>query len=604
MNVTVLIIEQAPAAVNLRRDLCKKREWCYTVTMKDFIVKNANIYTQDKEHPWAEAFAVRGGKFACVGTNEEIDDWVVSRDTEVLTEPEEMLDLNGRFVMPGIIDSHTHIAMSVFLGGDDDEMPMCDCRSKEEVLQKLKEMVRKHPFRLFYAMFYGKVEILADDPITRDDLDRIVRFRPVILLEEECHSAILNSAALRYFKIKEDATDIAPGLSRYERDDEGRLTGMITEMTMVPILATERPKEQELRLGITKLLSYLISRGVTTIFEAGNMTDEDFIFRTFRSMDEEGKIPVRMFMSHMLWHPDMVEDAIEQLKRYKGKYETANVRFETMKMMFDGTQRIHTACMVEPYADTGTCGGTLISEDRLLDFMRELNHEGIDFHLHTVGEGAVRKVMNCVEKLRAEGDSGAGEPFRITVTCAHDEVLRPEDIGRFRELGIVANFTPSWNGGNCGSEPENMQKLLGPERGIRTLQSRTVFDTGATVSFSSDEVELHRMSHWSPFWGMEVGLTRQDPDFGQVREDGGMDGAAAPIYPPAEERLTLEQLIEGYTLGGAKQLGVENQIGSIETGKDADFLVLGENLFEVDPYRLHDVVPERVYIKGKLQSVL
>ena len=83
-----------------------------------------------------------------------------------------------------------------------------------------------------------------------------------------------------------------------------------------------------------------------------------------------------------------------------------------------------------------------------------------------------------------------------------------------------------------------------------------------------------------------------------------MDGAAAPIYPPAEERLTLEQLIEGYTLGGAKQLGVENQIGSIETGKDADFLVLGENLFEVDSYHLHDVVPERVYIKGKLQSIL
>ena len=146
---------------------------------------------------------------------------------------------------------------------------------------------------------------------------------------------------MRYFKIKEDATDIAPGLSRYDRDDEGRLTGMITEMTMVPILATEKPKEQELRLGITKLLSYLISRGVTTIFEAGNMTDEDLIFRTFREMDEEGKIPVRMFMSHMLWHPDMVEDAIDQLKRYKRKYETPNVRFETMKMMFDGTQRIH-----------------------------------------------------------------------------------------------------------------------------------------------------------------------------------------------------------------------------------------------------------------------
>ena len=563
--------------------------------MKDYIVTNAQVYTQDKRCPWAEAFAVKDGKFTCVGTNEEV--------RRLAGESIQELDMGGRFIMPGIIDSHTHIAMSVFLGGDDedDAMPMYDCKSRTEVLEKLKAHVKKHPFRLFYAMFYGKVEIMAEDPITRDDLDKIVRFRPVILMEEECHSAILNSAALRYFGIKEDSQDIAPGLSRYDRDEEGHLTGLITEMTMVPILAVETPSEEELRVGIIKLISYLLSRGVTTIFDAGNMTEEDLIFRTFKSMDEEGKIPVRMFLCHMLWHPDMVDSAIDCLKDYKAQYETENVRFETMKMMFDGTQRIHTAAMVEPYTDTGTCGGTLISEEKLLEFMRALNHEGIDFHLHTVGEAAVRKVMNCVETLRSEGQSGEGEEFRITVTCAHDEVLRPEDIDRFRELGIVANFTPSWNGGNCGSEPENMQKLLGPERGLRTLQSRTVFESGAIVSFSSDEVELHRMDHWSPFWGMEVGMTRQDPD---MSDDGQKNGKTAPIYPPEGERLTLEQLIEGYTINGAKQLGMEDTIGSIEAGKDADFLVLSENLFETDPYLLHEVIPERVYIKGKLQSIL
>ena len=582
--------------------------------MSDFIVKNAIVYTQDKSRPWAEAFAVRDGRFACVGTNEEVSAWAMQTgaaedEAGGLSADVKELDLDSKFVMPGIVDSHAHIAMSVFLGGDDDEdeFPMYDCKSKEEVLQKLKNLVRKHPLRLFYAMFYGKVEIMADDPITRDDLDEIVRFRPVILMESECHSAILNSAALRYFKIREDSEDIAPGLSMYYRDAKGRLTGMITEMTMVPILATETPKENELRLGITKLLSYLVSRGVTTIFDAGNMTEEDLIFRTFKAMDEEGKIPVRMFMSHMLWHPDMVDDAIGQLKEYKAKYETPNVRFETMKMMFDGTQRIHTACMVEPYADTGTCGGTLISEEKLLEFMRTLNHEGIDFHLHTVGEGAVRKVMNCVEQLQKDAASGEGEQFRIRVTCAHDEVLRPEDIERFKTLGITANFTPSWNGGNCGSEPENMQKLLGLERGLRTLQSRTVFETGANVSFSSDEVELHCLYRWSPFWGMEVGMTRQDPEFGEITtvEDGQrFDAHTAPVYPPEDERMSLEQLIEGYTIAGARQLGIDDRIGSIEEGKEADFLVLAENLFDIDPYQLHDVVPERVYIKGKLQSLV
>ena len=574
------------------------------------IVTNAKVYTQNDAMPKAEAFAVEDGKFVCVGSNEEVRQWAANHAKTM-----EELDLDGKFIMPGIIDSHTHIAMSAFMGGDDedDEFPMYDCKSKAEILDKLKALVKKHPFRMFYAMFYGQIEALADDPLTRDDLDKIVRFRPVVLMESECHSAILNSAALRYFKIREDTPDIAPGLSRFDRDEKGRLTGFITEMTMVPILASQTPSEKELRFGITKLLSYLISRGVTTIFDAGNMTEENLIFRTFKAMDQEGKIPVRMFMCHMLWHPDMVPSAIEKFKKYKAKYETDSIRFETMKMMFDGTQRIHTACMIEPYADTGTCGGTLISEPELLEFMRALNHEGIDFHLHTVGEAAMRKVMNCVEQLQAEGEAAdgaaddgapAGEPFHITVTCAHDEVICLEDINRFKELGIVANFTPSWNGGNCGSEPENMQRLLGQERGLCTLQSRSVFDTGAVVSFSSDEVELHNLNRWSPFWGMEVGMTRQDPDFGEPLEDGAPDGHTAPIYPPVDERLTLSQLIKGYTINGAKQLGIDDRLGSIETGKDADFLVLSENLFEVDPYRLHEVVPERVYIKGKVQSIV
>ena len=101
-----------------------------------------------------------------------------------------------------------------------------------------------------------------------------------------------------------------------------------------------------------------------------------------------------------------------------------------------------------------------------------------------------------------------------------------------------------------------------------------------------------------------MGLTLQDPDYGSTRPDGGKDGSTAPVYPPTEERLTLEQLIEGYTINGARQLGIDDQVGSIETGKDADFLVLGEDLFETDPCRLHEVVPERVYIRGRVQSIL
>lgn len=559
--------------------------------MENYLIKNAKIYTQDKSRPWADALTVKDGKFTYVGNEEE---------AKTFAPDAEEYDAEGRFIMPGIVDSHAHIAMSVYLGGDDDDkIPMYDCKSKGEILEKLQQMVKAYPLRLSYAMFYGKIEALGGEKLTRDELDRIVKHRPVILMEEECHSVIMNSGALRYFKIKEDAKDIASGLSYYDRDEKGRLTGMMTEMAATPLLMKYKPSDKQLRAGISGILDYLVKHGVTTIFDAGNMCDEGWIAGTLKAMDKSGEIPVRFYMTHMLWHPGMVDGAIEELKRLKKTYETDNIKFETMKMMLDGTMRIHTAYMVEPYNDTGTRGNSMIPEEKLLAFMRDLNAEGFDFHLHTVGEAAVRMVMNCVQKLKEEAAAGTGEEFTINVTCAHDEMLRPEDIDRFMKLGIVANFTPSWNGGNCGSDPENMQRLLGEERGLNTLRTRTVFETGATVSLSSDEVELHSMERWSPFWGMEVGHTRQEPYYGTVRADGRLDGSAAPVYPPAEEVLDIEQCIEGYTINGAKQLGIDDRIGSIETGKDADFLVLAENLFEMDKYGIHDVVPDTVVIKGK-----
>ena len=135
-----------------------------------------------------------------------------------------------------------------------------------------------------------------------------------------------------------------------------------------------------------------------------------------------------------------------------------------------------------------------------------------------------------------------------------------------------------------------MEKLLGEYRANNSLQAKTVFDTGACVTFSSDEVSLHTLDRWSPFTGMEIGHTRRE-----INEDGSL----GPVFPPAAECLELEDLIRGYTINAAYQLGLENQIGSIEPGKDADMVILKENLFEMDPYEIHNILPEAVIIRGK-----
>lgn len=252
--------------------------------------------------------------------------------------------------------------------------------------------------------------------------------------------------------------------------------------------------------------------------------------------------------------------------------------------MLDGTHRAHTAKLVEPYNDTGGTGGTMISEDRLYKLMSDLNREGIDFHAHTVGEGASKMVLDCAERIvREQGE------LKIHVTLAHLESQLDEDIPRFKTLGIIANFTPHWHGGNDYGTAEQNARLLGTRRAENLFRTKSMMDSGANVTFSSDEVTLQLLDRWNPFLGIEIGHTRQEVTSG---------GRSAVVFPPSSERLTIEDLIKGYTINGAKALRLSDQIGSIEAGKSADFMVLDEDLFSMDPYEIHSIVLRAVVISG------
>ncbi len=542
----------------------------------DYILKNGKFYTCNASAPWADAVAIRDGKFVYVGNRAGIAQY-----------EGKSIDLGGKMVLPGLVDAHTHIGLSAMMG-DEDDMPMYHCKSKQEVLDKLRTYVKNHPFRIYYAMFIGDAEALEPDGLRKEEIDQIVKRRPVILMENECHSAWLNSGALKYLKVRNDTPDLAPGYSYYERDERGQLTGCIKEMTMLPILKLSgNLKKEELASGMAKLIDYQSRHGVTAVYDAGSFLHEEKIYGILKEMDEKGQLPMRFEATHIINLPSLVDGAIEEFKRLKAKYETTNIKFKTMKMMLDGTLRIHTAKQCTPYCNKDTFGGTLIPEEKLYAFICDLNRKKIDFHVHTVGEGAVKMVLDCVERvIREEGK------LDILVTTAHMETLREEDIPRFKQLGIAADFTPR-HGGICHSDIDHMIALLGEERAYHTLRAKSVVDSGAMVTFSSDEVSLHDLGCWSPFWGMEVGNTRQEIRWG---------GKEAKVYPPESERLPLEDLIKGYSITPAQVLRLDEPMGSIETGKDADLVILEENLFEMDIYKVHDILPTAVMFKGTVVS--
>jgi hypothetical protein len=258
-----------------------------------------------------------------------------------------------------------------------------------------------------------------------------------------------------------------------------------------------------------------------------------------------------------------------------------------MKVFMDGTQKIHTAAMVTPYVDVHTTGSTAFSAEGIAKVLKELNDANLDLHLHTVGERASRTVLDGVEMAKKE----MGDDLHVRVTCAHLEIECDDDLDRFAKLGVFANFTPHWHSG----DPAIAATWLGMERARKMFRCKSVWDSGATVAWSSDNIVFMDFTTWNPYLGMEVGMTRWITE--KTRDYPFT--VAAKVFPPENERMNIEEMLLGYTINGAKQLGIEAKKGSIEVGKDADFLVFDNDLLTAEHEGFSYNKPAQVYFGGK-----
>jgi hypothetical protein len=286
-----------------------------------------------------------------------------------------------------------------------------------------------------------------------------------------------------------------------------------------------------------------------------------------------------------VWAPEHLDVAIDELLALREKYASDRLVFETIKIHFDGVHEALTAGVLEPYATAPDVrGGVLFDSERLARFIAELNREGVDLHLHTVGDWATREALDAVEQARQE----LGE-LEIEVSLSHLEFVAAGDIPRFEELGVHANFTPHWFGGKVFGTAGAHN--LGPERASRSQVVGEFLRAGANVTLSSDVVSEAESYRAAPFLGMQMSVTRRE-----------YDDPTGPALSPASARLPLEAAIEAYTLSGARQLGQASRLGSLEVGKRADFLILDDNPFEVDINQLHDLVPRVVVVGGVVES--
>ena len=554
----------------------------------DTIIYNGIIYKSDPERNCAEAAAIRDGKFICVGTEKECEAF---KD-----ESTRMYDAEGRLVLPGLIDGHTHpetIANSRWRV----QMPEFD--DMHELLSFVKKYCEEHPVSEL-PFFFGECypSTMFDEKGPRKEwIDEYVSDRPVRLQDFTDHACWYNSRALELMGIDKNGekSETAPFIVR---DENNEPTGWVLE----PMPTSDMEDIMFDRIGwypptevteetITPFLDFLNECGVTAIYDG--ITETESAMKLFYDMDMEGKLNMHYEGMCLLEEYDKLEQCIETLKEWQKKYTSRHVRIHTVKFFLDGTNEMGNSASLEPHYNdpAGTNYGEInMTEEELTHVLLRLNEEGINLHIHVVCDRGFRTACNAYEKAlkTVEQEGGA---WKIYMELAHCELVHPDDMKRPAELGIIINWSTHWAGGYFG---EAAIEYLGKDR-WNTMYDMTKFiESGAVVTYGSDVIGMCEEHRGDPFFGMQISATRVD-----IEDPLDPDRYPGSVRQPESAKLSVEEMIRGYTRYGAIPLRLEDKIGTIEAGKQADLAVLNKNIFQIPPEELRTVKPDAVMFEGR-----
>ena len=561
----------------------------------DTILKDARVYTGNDDQPRASVVAIRDKEIVSVG---EVGDgsWqdLVGVGTNVV-------DLDGRTIIPGLVDSHTHPELVALSSWHISLPPIDDLNT---ILDFLRGYAADHPVRdvpFIYAEYYPSDMDWGPDGPTAAAIDSAVSDRPVLLQDFSDHASTVNSKMLELMGVDEhtpmqvDPDDPAP---RFVRGPDGvSPTGWVREEAWSRFADTMydaigwRPPEEVTPESLEGYTSFLSSRGVVALLDA--MTTRSTL-ASAATLDAQGKLNLHLHGARVFSSLANLDASIADVRAWQAEFRGPHVTVDTLKLFLDGTNEFGTGAVLEPLItneDDDDHGLLRMNEDDLTTAMQRLDAEGLDLHIHVVGDRGFRTALNAVDRAR----ENRRDAWRIQVTLAHDELIDPSDMPRVAGLGVILNWSPHWSGGMFGVAAA---EHLGWDRFNRMYQFNPVISSGGTVTYGSDVVTQYEAKRADPFFGIQVGHTRVDPQYPMQPGPGTVEGTQ--IREPMSARLSLEDLLHGYTLNGAVQLRLADQIGSIEVGKSANLVVLDVDLFEVSADEIQNVEPVAVLFEGRL----
>ncbi len=526
----------------------------------DLVITNATVWTADKAHPTAQAVAVLGDRIVAVGSNADVDVWR-GHDTKVI-------DAGGKLVLPGFNDAHVHFVSG---GLQLESVQLNDATSKQEFVHRIAAQAKKTPRGEWIQG--GDWDETKWSPLslpTKELIDPVTPENPVFVSRYDGHSALANSAALRLAGITSQTPDPPGGV--IVRDAQGNPTGDLKDAATDIVFKVIPPLSHQQRLrAVRRALEYAASLGVTSV---QNMDPDYADIAAYAELLQNGELTTRIYAAPLI---DQVDDQVKIGIRHA--FGGPFLRIGAVKAFADGSLGSRTAYFFEPFSDEPGNHGLLGEEMQPLSLMRDrmmkADAAGLQICTHAIGDQAISIILD----LYADVVKAHGEMDR-RLRIEHAQHMAAKDFDRFAQLNVIASVQP-YHAIDDGRWAEG---YIGHDRATRTYAFRTFLNHGVHLAFGTD----WDVAPLNPLSTIYAAVTRAT-----------LDGKNPNGWFP-EQKLTVAEAVEAYTMGSAYAEFQEKQKGSIAPGKLADMVVLSDDIFSIDPAKIRDVKVLKTIVGGKV----
>jgi len=523
-------------------------------------VVNARIWTGDAKRPWADGIAVRGERIAAVGSSAEIRK--LARDAEVI-------DAQGQMLVPGFIDSHVHFIDGGFRLSS---VQLRDAKTPAEFIARIKAFAATVPKGTWIQGGDWDHELWGGELPTRAWIDSVTPDHPVWVNRLDGHMKLANSAALAAAGISAATKDVSGGT--IIRLPNGEPAGVFKDnaMDLVDGKVPDPPAALEDR-ALDTAMTYVASHGVTSVHNVGSANAQTGSWNdlvVFKRAQAAGRLRTRIYSAVPLSTWQQLRDTVAAHGR-----GDAWLKIGALKGFVDGSLGSHTAAMHAPFTDAPNDSGFFVtSPDSLYAWTSGADKAGLHVFVHAIGDRAIATQLDIFERVAKE-NGPRDRRFRIE----HAQHVAPADFPRFAALGVIPSMQPY----HAIDDGRWADKVIGPERAKGTYAFRSLLDAKATLAFGSDWF----VAPPTPLEGIYAAVTRRTLD---DKQPGG--------WVP-EQKISVEEALRAYTAGSAYAAFDEQEKGTLQAGKLADFVIIDRDLTTIAPETIREAKVVRTVVGGK-----